>query len=169
MVLVFGIGFAVLFFGFQFGVEPVLEKRDDLKRILENKTEGVQEMARLRHEYLKVSGNVDAKTRGLSVRKKGFSLFAFLDAQARASNVKAHVAYMKPFSKKIDKSDTTLATVKVKLTQVYLKDLMDFLYRIESSRNSVDITSLSLTKSGKEKNTIDAVIETQTLMLKEKA
>ena len=33
-----------------------------------------------------------------------FSLFSFLDSQARESNVKANVAYMKPFTKKIEKS-----------------------------------------------------------------
>ncbi|MCD4675060.1 MAG: general secretion pathway protein GspM, partial [Desulfobacula sp.] len=82
--------------------------------------------------------------------------------------VKENVAYMKPFTKKLETSLYILATVKVKLKEVYLKELVDFLYHIESSKNGVTITSLSLSKAGKEKVKLDAVVETQTLMQKEK-
>jgi len=61
-----------------------------------------------------------------------------------------------------------LAVVKVKLKDVYLKEFIDFLYRIESSGNQVNITSLSMSKSGKEKLRLDILIETQTFKLKDK-
>ena len=61
-----------------------------------------------------------------------------------------------------------LAVVKVKLKDVYLKEFIDFLYRIESSGNAVNITSLSLSKSGKDKLRLDALIEAQTFKLKDK-
>ena len=73
---------------------------------------------------------------------------------------------MKPFSQDIDNSAYMLSRVTVKLQQVYLKGLVDFLFRIESSPNGVSVTSLSVTKSGDKGQFLDAVIETQTLALK---
>ena len=168
-VLIFGIIFVVLFFGFQLGVAPVFEKRQTLKRILIEKQAALKEMVELQQHFLAVSNNFGTKTKDLSNREKDFSLFSFLDFQAQQSGVKENVTYMKPFVKKLDKSLYTLATVKVKLKEVYLKELVDFLYHIEVSKNAVTISSLSLTKAGREKVELDAVIETETLLLKDKA
>ena len=166
--LLLGVLFLVLFFAYLLGVTAVLDKRDNLKRILNEKQTALEEMVLLRQQYLAVSNNFDSKTQALAARNKGFSLFSFLDFLAQQSGVKENVAYMKPFTKKLEKSIYTLATVKVKLQEVRLKKLVDYLYHIESSKNGVTITSLSLSKAGKQKLMLDAVIETQTLVLKEK-
>lgn len=168
-VLMLGITFVVLFFGYQFGVVAVLDKRDNLTRILNEKKAALEEMGLLRQQFLAVSNSFDTKSQALADRKKEFSLFSFLDSQAQQSGVKENVEYMKPFTKKIENSLHTLATVKVKLKEVYLKELVNFLYHIESSKNGVIITSLSLSKAGKENRLLDAVIETQTIMIKDKA
>jgi general secretion pathway protein M len=167
-VLLFGTLFVVLFFGYQFGIVGVLDKRDNLKRILTQKQAALEEMVMLQQQFLAVSNNFDIKTQVLANRKPDFSLFSFLDAQAQQSNVKENVAYMKPFTKKLENSLYALETVKVNLKEVYLKDLVDFLYHIESSKNGVTINSLSLFTTGKEKLMLDAVIKTQTMMLKDK-
>ncbi len=169
MVLIGGILFVVLFCGFQFGIVPVLEKKDDLKRILGEKNNNLEEMMLLRQQFIAGSKYTGSKARILAARPTGFSLFSFLDSQAEQSGVKGNVAYMKPLTKRLDNDLYTLASVKVKLSQVVLKDLVAFLYRIESSENSVDIISLSLSKAGRDKLKIDAVLEAQTLMVKEKA
>ena len=168
-ILIFGIIFLGLFFGFQLGVAPVFEKKQTLKRILAEKQTALEEMIQLQQQYRSVSNNFDAQNQALAEREKDFSLFSFLDSQAQQSAVKENVTYMKPFTKKLDNSLYTLSTVKVKLKEVYLKELVGFLYHIEMSKNAVTITSLSLTKAGKEKVKLDAVIETQTLMRKGKA
>ena len=167
-VLIIGGIFLIVFIGVQFIYSPSIGKRNDLERILLEKQASLEEMALLQQKFLAVSNNFDTKTKTIANKRKGFSLFSFLDSQAQQSGVKENVAYMKPFTKKIEKSVYILATVKVKLKEVYLKGLVDFLYHIELSNNGVTITSLSLTKAGKEKEKLDAVIETQTLMLKDK-
>ena len=168
LIVCLGIAFLVLFFGFQLGVAPVLENRDNLSRILAQRTAALEEMVQIQKEIRNLSGSLGHRADDLARRGKGFSLFPFLDAQAEQSGVKANIEYMKPFTKKVENSSSTLATVKMKLKEVFLKDLVEFLSRIESSGNSVDITSLSLTKAGKEEKKLDAVIETQTLMPEDK-
>ena len=95
-------------------------------------------------------------------------MFSFLDAEAQKGGLKDKVAYMTPSSKKMEKSAYSTDTVKFKLTEVYLKELMDLLCHIETSENGVTITALLLTKTGKNNDRLDAVIETETLMLKDK-
>ncbi|MFH2060713.1 MAG: hypothetical protein ABIJ59_17680 [Pseudomonadota bacterium] len=163
-ILIFGTLFLALFFTYQLGIAPMFENQYNLSRIFNEKQTALEEMIQLEKQFFQVSNRFELSLKTKSIQQKGFSLFSFLDLQARQGNVKENVAYMKPFSKNLEGSDLVMATVKVKLTQVYLQELIDFLYRIESAVDGVDITSLSITRQGKEKQTLDVVIETQALM-----
>jgi len=99
-------------------------------------------------------------------RDKAFSLFSFLDTEAKKCGVKDNVEYMRPTSRDLENSKYNVSRVKVKLSQVYLMELVDFLYLVESSGNHVAITSISLSRTGKKKKLLDAVIEAETLILK---
>lgn len=164
-VLICGAIFIVLFLASQFIVSPILDKRENLGRILVEKQDALEEMRLQKRQYQYLSNQLDTKKEALVHREKTFSLFTFLDSQAEESGVKENVAYMKPFTKSFENSSYKAITVKIKLSDVYLKELIDFLYHIESSKNAVSITSLSLSKAGKEKKKLDAVIEAETLML----
>jgi general secretion pathway protein M len=167
-VLISGGLFLVLFFGIRLGILPIFEKRDNYERILKEKQIALEEMVTLQQQFQAVSSDFDIRKKVLSNRKEGFSLFSFLDAEAQKGGLKDKVAYMTPSSKKMEKSAYSTDTVKFKLTEVYLKELMDLLYHIETSENGVTITALLLTKTGKNNDRLDAVIETETLMLKDK-
>ena len=165
--MMLGAAFAVVFFGYQLVVAPVFENRRTLTQVLQHKQAALDEMVLLQQQYAGVSSSFDTRAQALADREKGFSLFAFLDSQAQHSGVKTNVAYMQPFSKEMENASYTLETVKFKLAEVYLKELVDFLHRIESSDNGVAITALSLNKTGADKDKLDAVIEAQTLMKKD--
>ena len=105
-----------------------------------------------------------AETDILSQRTKGFTLFSFLDTLAEKSGVKDNVAYMKPSSRTFNDKNYAISMVKIKLDALYLKELVDFLYSVESSRNGVHIRSLSLSKTGKEQTMLDAIVEAETLV-----
>jgi len=167
-ILISGVIFLVLFFGLQLGIVPVFEKRDNLHRILNDKQAAVKKMVELQQQFLAVSSHFDTKLMDLTTREKNFSLFSFLDALAQQNSVKENVVYMKPFTKEIENSEYLRASVKVKLKEVYLKELVDFIYRIESSENTVTIKSLSLLKAGKKKTKLDVIIEAETLIPKDK-
>lgn len=162
--LISGAVFLFLFLGYQFGIAPVFENRNTLFRIFEQKQAALAEMIVLEKQIALVSNRVDLDFKNIPTRKKGFSLFAFLDSQARQSGVKENVVFMKPFSKKMEGSDYVMETVKVKLSRVYLKEFLDFLNRIEPDVNGVDITSLAIVRVGEENRTLDIVLETQALM-----
>jgi len=167
-ILISGGLFLILFFGIRLGILPVFEKRDEYQRILKEKQAALEEMMILQQQFQAVSSDFDIRKKALASRKEGFSLFSFLDAEAQKSGLKDKVAYMTPSSKNIENSDYSADTVKFKLTEVYLKELMDFISHIEAPENGVTITALLLTKTGKNNDRLDAVIETETLMFRGK-
>jgi len=160
--LIFGIAFVVIFTGWHFGIASSVKKNNNLKQILNSKQAALEEIVLLEQQFMAVS---NSKIKTLGNQKKGFSLFSFLDSQAQKSGVKDNVVYMKPVTKKHDNSLYSLITVKVNLKEVHLKELVDFLYLIESSKNNLALTSLSLSKAGEKNMKLDAIIETQTVTL----
>jgi general secretion pathway protein M len=157
-------GFLITFIVIQFILVPALDRKKELEqRVAANET-ALNEIISLQQEYSSLSRMNMAETDILSQRAKGFTLFSFLDTLAEKSGVKDNVAYMKPSSRTFNDKNYAISMVKIKLDTLYLKELVDFLYNVESSRNGVHIRSLSLSKTGKEQTMIDAIVEAETLV-----
>ena len=161
-------GVVLVFIGIlQFVWFPTVDRLDNLKRLYAVQDETIARMTRLSGSYLATTRKLSQQAEFLKKRPSNFTLFSFLDTLAEKSGVKKNVAYMKPFTQDLDNKEFKLSKVKVKLDRVYLKGLIEFLSLIESSENGVYITSLSLNRTGKKQDRIDAVLDTQTLIKKE--
>jgi len=161
-----GIVFLVVFCLAWFVYLPAVDKRAMLEKKVISKNRDLGLMQTLEMTCRQHLEDSDLEKGVLEKRGSDFTLFSFLDSLSSKSFVKRNVAYMKPFSQDMENSDYLLSRVTVKLQQVYLKGLVDFLVRIERSPHGVSVVSLSLTKSGDKGQFLDAVIETQTLALK---
>ncbi|MCP4022575.1 MAG: general secretion pathway protein GspM, partial [Desulfobacteraceae bacterium] len=136
-VLMVGAVFLAVFILVQFFYFPAIDARQDLINTKKIKMERLDEMEKLRQQYRAVSVDIQGQKEAILKRNKSFSLFLFLDTEAKKCGVKDNVDYMKPFTRDIEDSKYKVARVKVKLSQVYLKELVDFLYLVESSGNHV--------------------------------
>lgn len=165
--LITGIVLAAVFVFIQFVYLPLLDERQDLERILASEKHAHQRMEILKAQYRNTSLNMALQQKILETRPKEFTLFSFLDAQAEASGVKAHIDYMRPDSLDLDDGPYTIAKIRLKLKAVYLNNLTEFIRLVETSENGVQAVSLSLSLAGREKKRLDAVMELQTLMIKD--
>ena len=163
-----GIVFFVLFSLVWFVYLPAVDTRAMLEKKVVSKARNLGLMQTLEMTCRQYAKSFDLEKGALEKRGPTFTLFSFLDSLSSKSLVKKNVAYMKPFSQDMENSDYIRSRVTVKLQQVYLNGLVDFLVRIENSPHGVSVISLSLTKSGDKGQFLDAVIETQTLALKAK-
>lgn len=145
---------------------PAVDKKKELTRILEIRKEALTEIRKLQKQYQQISWNMDSQKDVIAARDKEFSLFSFLDQQAQKSGVKQKVAYMQPFNQESDQAAYSIAKVKLKLNDLGLKELVEFLSRVESGQNGVFVTSLSLSKTGTGQDLLEAIIETRTVMPK---
>jgi len=170
-VLMTGGILVVVFIAIGFIYLPAVDQRNELQRILAVEQASYSQMIQLQKEYNKgvqpLNDQSDREIQALKTRGKGFSLFTFLDIQAEKSGIKPHIDDMKPFLQELKDSPYKLSKVTLKLKSIFLNDLIDFIKQIETSENGVQIISLSLSKTGKKEDRLDAVIETQTLIFKE--
>ncbi len=152
-----GIVFVLLFFGFRWILVPVLDKQKNLERILEHKQTALAEMKILAQQYARISGRQFSGT-----GQKDFSLFSFMDTQARETGIKENVVYIRPFTRKNAGLGQDMNMVDIQLSSITLSDLMAFLSRIESQAHGVTIQSLSLTRKGRKKADalLDVLMET---------
>jgi general secretion pathway protein M len=157
-----GVGVVGLFLVLQLIVNPFIDSRRRLFRRIEVQTQTLQEMQELRMEYASIQGSADEVRASVAARRTGFTLFSFLDSLAGQAGLKDRIAYMKPSTSTQPDAAYRTTTVETKLQAITLKQLLNYIYRIETSRNMVRLTRLSVTKTGKQEGTVDAVLLVET-------
>lgn len=163
--MVLGGGFlAIVFICIQFIYLPAFDKNQSLNRTLAAEEDTLEQIGFLEQEYQNLAPDHTTAIALLKNRNKGFTLFSFLDRQASQTGVKANIDYMKPHTRELENQSMTLSVVKLKLKQVVFKDFIRFIRAVESPKNGIWITSLTLTQSGKTEKRLDAVLEAQTIM-----
>ena len=144
-------------------ISPLVNKRLQLDRQLATQKRAVQEMQILKAEYEQIKRRSDAERGRMAGRSQGFTLFSFLDNLAGQVGLKDNIAYMKPSKTTLENSPYSMSVVETKLQDITMKQLTAYLYRIETSNNVVRVKGLSISKTGKQAGTVDAVLMAETL------
>ncbi len=163
--LIYGVIFLLIFGIIQFIFLPVLEKRNLLKDQVKIEATSLEEIIELQKIQSKSSNKNARQDNIFKALDKKNTHFSFINALASRTNVKDNVVYMQPSSKDSDDSNYVISQVKIKIGSAYLKELIDFIALVETSDRGVAITSLSISKTGKDKKLVDAIIETETMIL----
>ncbi len=141
---------------------PLVEKRQQLNRQIEAQSQTLKEMLVLKADYEGTKSIADSERGRIAGRSSGFTLFSFLDTLAGQVGLKDRIAYMKPSKTTLENSPYALSVVETKLQNITMKQLTSYLYRIETSDNLVRVRGLSISKTGKQAGTIDAVLMAET-------
>ena len=144
-------------------VEPFLSRTDQLKKSLQDKAVMLEEMRQLQSEYSRLTQKANVSKALFSRRQKGFKLYPFLGQQALEAGVKDNIIYMKPTTKVQINSPYKISRVEMKLDAITLKQLTNYLYGVETSKNIVDIKRISITKKDKKQGLLTAVLQVETL------
>jgi general secretion pathway protein M len=70
---------------------------------------------------------------------------------------------MKPTKKVQKNSPYKLSRVEMKLDAITLEQLTNYLYRVETSKNMVDIRKISISKKDKKQGLLTAVLQVETV------
>jgi general secretion pathway protein M len=160
----FVFGAAVLlamFFIFQFLISPFFETRRRITRGIRAKQDGLEEIIRLSSEYHRYRRGSQGIKGILAERSKGFTLFSFLEKEARDAGVKDSIKYMKP-SVSTGSGPYKESLVEMKLEAVTLQQLSGYLWRIESTENVVSIKRISIKENNDKTGRLDAILQVLT-------
>lgn len=147
----------------QFVVEPLFSRTEQKKQSLRAKAVMLEQMQQFKAEYESLTQKTRISQSRFLNREKGFTLFSFLDRLAGEAGIKDRISYMKP-SKKVQKnSPYKISQVEMKLDAVTLEQLTNYLYGVETSKNIIDITKISISKKDVKQGLITAVLQVETI------
>lgn len=160
-----GVAFVLSFLVLQLIILPFIDARSKLQNSIARKEQELVDIKLLQQEYLALKNEEGTIQTRIQQRGGGFTLFTFLDRQADKAKVKKQIQYMKPStSEGDDVLDETM--VEMKLQQVTLEALVNFLRLVESERNVVFIRRLSIQESGDKQGYLDSIMQIVTFELK---
>lgn len=154
--------FVFVFIVLQLIVLPFKEKKEHLERAVQTASKNLQEINSLKAEYESLVRKVEISKVRFADREPGFTLFSFLDKLAGEEGLKENIAYMKPSKSDSKDSPYKLSQVEMKLQGLGMKQLSPYLYKIETSKNSVLVRRISVTKKGKEDAFVDVILQVET-------
>ena len=134
------------FVAFQFIILPLVNAHEKLRHSITVQEKALEEVIALRTEYqlLRIdSGNIGAV---LANRSTDFTLFSFLEEQAGRAGIKTKIKYMKP-SLSTEGTPYKESSVEMSLEGITLKELVGYLYLVESPENLVRIKRMSVKQS----------------------
>ena len=145
----------------QFVFIPFFEKRKQLESGCRAKEKVFEEISKLSAEYQAYKKRSQGVQDIIERRQKSFTLFSFLEKTAGDTEVKARIKYMKP--SELQSTGAYKETmVEIKLEGITLKQLVDYLYRVEFSGNAICLKRISIKENKKESGYIDAVLQVVT-------
>lgn len=144
---------------FEFVLSPVIEYDRRLDRMLVSRQQALAEIRRLRSDHQALQTRATRIQTEMSRRSKGFSLFSFLDRTAGTTGVKERIAYMKPSTDPVADTPYRLSRVELKLQEVALSQLVEYLARVETGPEAITLKRLSITRTGTVEKRLDAVLQ----------
>jgi type II secretory pathway component PulM len=165
-ILLLGVAvFLLLFLVYQVFISPYFDSRTRLLNSVHHRQEDLQQIKKLRQDYLLVKKEEGGIRDRLAKRARDFALFSFVDKKAEQAQVKDKIKYMKP---SVSESEGSLqeSLVEMKLQETTLAGLVNFLKLVESSENVVSIRRLSIQESGKAGGYIDVTMQIVTFVEK---
>ncbi|MBU1565929.1 MAG: type II secretion system protein M [Proteobacteria bacterium] len=157
-VLSCGLVFTICFLIFQFVAVPFIEARNNLSLSIEQKKKELVKVRELQQEYRnlkKAEGDVQAK---IAAREPGFALFTFIDRQAEKAKVKKQISYIKPSTGAAEQSFHE-TSIEMKLQQITLESLVNFLLLVESEKDVVFIRRISIQENGNGQGYLDSILQ----------
>lgn len=142
----------------QFLIFPFFEARRRVQRGVSAKEDGLKQIIRLSSEYNRYRRSSRGIQQVIDKRRKGFTLFSFLENKAGDAGIKTYIKYMKP-STSTGTGPYKESLVEMKVEEITLHQLINFLYRIESPNNVVSIKRISIKENKKKSGCLDAILQ----------
>lgn len=165
-VLLLGVSIVLLlFFVYQLLVSPYVEARARLQHSVQQRQEDLEQIKKLRQDYLLVKKREGGIKDRLARRSRDFALFTYVDRMAGQAKIKDAIQYMKP---SVTTGDGPLqeSLVELKLQETTLEGLVNFLKLVESTENVVNLRRIAIQESGKTKGHIDVTMQIVTYIEK---
>ncbi len=156
-----GAGVAILGLIIYFNVEGVMDKYSGLKHKIEGERLELKKISHLRDQYLHTHQQLQAVKSSLEKRRKGFSVLSFIEDLANKENIRENITSVKP--KKISLGEEFEENmVEIKMDDVTLAKLVDFIFKIETSGHLLKVKRLRIKTRYDDRNLLHVTLQVTT-------
>jgi len=129
----------------QFALLPFMAEKNRLRGAIKTNEKVLKELTVLGLEYSAQKRRVEEVRAIIGRRPPDFSLFAYLDRKAGEGALKQHIKAMNT-SKIASANDYEEVAVELRLEKVTLKQLVQFLYMVESPGEYIRVKRMAISK-----------------------
>ncbi|MBW1710758.1 MAG: type II secretion system protein M [Deltaproteobacteria bacterium] len=162
-IIVVSVGLVIIFCVgvYLFLLAPLADRRDRLKVVTSRLEKNLVEMRSLAAEYQALSNKqAQLKTR-VQARGKDFAPFSYLETLARQAGLEENIESMTPMTS-ASAEEAAMVEFDVRLSGIGLKELVRFLYRIETSDKVLFINNLRIRPRYLTPNQLDVTLRVAT-------
>jgi type II secretory pathway component PulM len=142
--------------GYFLMVNPMLERMKTTDRLILQKEEELNEMARLKKEYDQLQGRLKGIEVRLSQQPGNFSLLSYLEGTANSTQIRKNISSMRPQPSGTDNEHFRENSVEVRIENVSLFQVVEFLGAIERSPTYLRVKQVRLKTRYSDPNAMDA-------------
>ena len=153
----------VLFVVVQVIVRPLFARNDRLQNQLRAQTAALAEMQKMRVAYEGLRAATQMSTARFDQRGQGFTLYKFMNRLAGETGIKENIKSMKPTTTEQKNSRYKVSRVDMRPESITLAQLTDYLHRLETSANMINIKKMSITKKEDKEGLLTAILQVETL------
>ena len=129
-----GLGALVVIWAiFAFGVSPALERMETLNRVIPEKLSELELLRAKTAEFVALRGGIEGLRTKIASQEQTFELLPFLDSLIAECGLTQNVVTMKPQTSQLG-SNYRETVVEVKMEGLTLRQLFDFLLKLQSSK-----------------------------------
>lgn len=141
-VLVWGGSVAVGLLAYSLLLSPAVERLAVLEKAIAQKEKDLQEIRALRKDYAELQGRLRQIDGRVSPRGN-FSLLTFLEGVANQTQVRTHIASMRPQASPLEEGYQE-SSVEMRIDNITLQQMVDFLSSVEGSQHLLRIKRLQI-------------------------
>jgi general secretion pathway protein M len=156
-----GAAFVAMVLVFQFALSPLWDVRKRTINAIAVNEKALEQMTVLGQEYGILKIRAEAVQRVLSGRSEGFSLFSYLEKKAGEIQLKPHIKSINPL-KGVAAGSFEESSVEMRLDSITMKQLTDFLHRVESPKDFIKIRKISINKMRESPEYLTATLQVLT-------
>ncbi|MDY7036267.1 MAG: hypothetical protein SV375_08930 [Thermodesulfobacteriota bacterium] len=152
-LLVGGISIIILLY-YLLIVSPAMSRRELLIKYTGKKEADLAKMVELKAEWDRFNKERFEVEKKLNGRGKEFTLLTFLEGITRDIGINKSIQYMKPLSFPEEAGPFKTEGIEMKLDNINVEQLVNFLYKIEYSENLLIIKRIKILRSAKTKSSL---------------
>ena len=147
---------------FVLGIRPALERIETLNRVIPEKQSELEQLSIKTGEYIVLyDGLKDLRTK-IDLQEKTFELLPFVESLVQECGLTKNVVTMKQMASQLE-TNYLETVVEIKLENLTLRQLVDFLWKIQSSKVLARTERLYIKKNLTNTNLLDSIVEIRNL------